>query len=540
MCRVFALALVVPGLLGAQAPVRSAFALVSALQDTVAVERWVRWGDRTEALITRDGHAWFHLIADTDPESGTERLAFTSYDPAPEGVAGVSFSHEVVVRDSIATVRDAVTGEVTDRLVVPIGTIPFLPASLALVERRLLADPALRGHQASLVQQPVLSVGPTGALLDTLQFVVTGTGGDSLWSHLRWHDLIVAHRPDGTVEGARSLDATPALAYRPLDPSTPWPPRPRNYLPGREATFTVEEVALTLADGTRLGGSFTLPGDHAGQVPALVLLSGSGAQDRDATMMSGYRPLREIAEALARAGVASVRLDDRGVGASSGDYARATIADLARDAGAALAWLRRQPDVRSTSVGFLGHSEGALVALEAAAEGSDPAVLILLSASARSGRAILAAQQRYGAERLVRDSASVRREALVDSLVREAGRALEVVAADSPPLRALLRLEPARTARRLRIPALVVHGVTDRQVPVGQAFELAEALRARGAPVEVRVFDDVNHLLLDDPVGDPALYLVLPSRQVSAAVLSAIVTWAGRSLAAQPVTEGVR
>ncbi|MCA9768586.1 MAG: prolyl oligopeptidase family serine peptidase, partial [Gemmatimonadetes bacterium] len=170
----------------------------------------------------------------------------------------------------------------------------------------------------------------------------------------------------------------------------------------------------------------------------------------------------------------------------------------------------------------------------------DPAVLILLSASARSGREILAAQQRYGAERLVRDSASVRREALVDSLVREAGRALEVVAADSPPLRALLRLEPARTARRLRIPALVVHGVTDRQVPVGQAFELAEALRARGAPVEVRVFDDVNHLLLDDPVGDPALYLVLPSRQVSAAVLSAIVTWAGRTLAAQPVTEGVR
>ena len=57
---------------------------------------------------------------------------------------------------------------------------------------------------------------------------------------------------------------------------------------------------------------------------------------------------------------------------------------------------------------------------------------------------------------------------------------------------------------------------------------------------EVRVFDDVNHLLLDDPVGDPALYLVLPSRQVSAAVLSAIVTWAGRTLAAQPVTEGVR
>ena len=227
MRRVLVLALVVPGLLGAQAPVRAAFALVSALQDTVAVERWVRWGDRTEALITRDGHAWFHLIADTDPESGTERLAFTSYDPAPEGVAGVSFSHEVVVRDSIATVRDAVTGEVTDRLVVPIGTIPFLPASLALVERRLLADPALRGHQASLVQQPVLSVGPTGALLDTLQFVVTGTGGDSLWSHLRWHDLIVAHRPDGTVEGARSLDATPALAYRPLDPSTPWPPRPR-------------------------------------------------------------------------------------------------------------------------------------------------------------------------------------------------------------------------------------------------------------------------------------------------------------------------
>jgi alpha-beta hydrolase superfamily lysophospholipase len=527
------LGLAIPATLGAQAPTREAFALVSADGDTVAVERWVRWGDRTEALITRDGHPWFHLIAETDPESGTERLAFTSYDPAPEGVAGVSFSHEVVVRDTVATVRDAITGEITDRLVVPVGTIPFLPASLALVERRLMRDPVLRSHRDALTQLPVLAVGPTGARLDTLQFVVTSSGRDSLWSHLRWHDLVVAHRPDGSVVGARSLDASPALAYRPLPAAIvaqPWPPRPRNYLPGREATYRVEEVALTLPGGLRLGGSFTIPGDRPGPHPALLLLSGSGAQDRDATMMSGYRPLREIAEALAVVGVATVRFDDRGIGASTGDYAESTIADLADDARAAVAWLRRQSEVRSDAVGMLGHSEGALVALRAAANGADPAALVLLSGSARTGREIVAAQQRYGAERLVRDSVGPEREVLADSLVREAARAIDVLAGDSRALRYFLQFDPGRAARQLAVPALIVHGVSDRQVPVSQAYELADALRRRGASVSLQLFDDVDHLLLDDPVGDPALYLTLPSRQLPRAVLAAITAWVRTAL----------
>lgn len=532
MIRWLAFALALPAAALAQAPERRAFALIGPGDDTVAVERWLRWGSRTESLITRDGEAWFHLVADIDPESATERLALTSYDPSPDGRSGLSFSHEIVIRGTTATVRDAITGIQTSQLEVPVGTVPIFPASLALLERQLLTRPELRRHAQDLVQLPALAVGPTGARVDTLRFVASLGQPDSIWSHLTWHDLLVAHASDGRVLGARSMDAAEPLVFTDLGPAfaaAAWPARPQNYAPDRTASSKALEVAIVRSEVT-LGGTFLLPTAVPGRAPAMLLLSGSGAQDRDGTIMSGYRPMREIAEALAEAGIATLRLDDRGVGESSGAYASATIADLAEDARAAIDWLARQPEVDPARVGIVGHSEGALVAMQAVADGAPVHALALLSASASLGRVILAAQQHYGAARLVRDSTPAIRDSLVAALATDAARALDVLASESSALRYFLEYEPGKVARRLDVPALVMHGSTDRQVDVTEADRLSRALRRRGASVSVQLLGGVNHLLLDDPVGDPALYLTLPSRRLNVDAVRGIVGWVRATL----------
>lgn len=525
--------LLFPALLSAQAGARRGFALVDADGDTLAVERWTLRGERTEVLITSDGWPWFHLLADTDPESGTERLAFTSYDPAPDGIAGLSFSHEVVVLGRVATVRDAVTGEITERLAVPFGTVAYFPASLALLERRLLRT-GVPVHLDQPIRMPVLVVGPTGVLPDTLR--VDPVGGDSAATHVLWHDLVIARDGEGRIVGARSNDVGSRLRYVPLDPvalDAPWPPVPTNYFAERGAPFRTEEARITVRDGVTLAGTLTLPLAD-GPVPALLLLSGSGAQDRDGGTMSGYRPLREIAEALAGAGVATLRLDDRGVGGSGGDYATMTIADLASDARTALTWLGGDSRIDARRLGLLGHSEGALVAMQALADGAPASLLVAMAGSSRPGREIVAAQQRYGVDRFVRDVPADRRQAVADSLLGDAALAVGALARESAPLRFFLRFDPRATARGLRVPALVLQGETDRQVPSAQADELAAALARRGAPVAVRHFPGTDHLFLADDVGDPGLYLTLPSRELRGEVLDALVGWVGERTASRP------
>jgi hypothetical protein len=127
-----------PALLGAQEsqlPERRAFALLTGSGDTVMVERWVRSGDRSEALLTMHGRPWYRFLADQDPESGAERLVATAYSPArPAGSAPVTSREIVIARDS-AIVRDATSGEVLRQFEVARGTSAIFPPSLALLQR---------------------------------------------------------------------------------------------------------------------------------------------------------------------------------------------------------------------------------------------------------------------------------------------------------------------------------------------------------------------------------------------------------------------
>jgi pimeloyl-ACP methyl ester carboxylesterase len=172
-----------------------------------------------------------------------------------------------------------------------------------------------------------------------------------------------------------------ALPLEQRRPQTPKPPFPYDV---REAAFR------NTVDGVDLAGTLTLP-QGAGPWPAVVLVSGSGQQDRDETLMD-HKPFLVLADALSRAGIAVLRYDDRGVGGSGGDPTKATSVDFARDAEAAIEWLKERPDIDPARIGVVGHSEGGLIAALLAARRTDLAGIVMLAGTGVDGGRILVSQ----------------------------------------------------------------------------------------------------------------------------------------------------
>lgn len=156
----------------------------------------------------------------------------------------------------------------------------------------------------------------------------------------------------------------PAL-NRPQEPKPPFP-------------YEVEEVSLeNEAAGVKLAGTFTVP-RAPGPHPAVVLITGSGPQDRNEALM-GHRPFLVLADHLTRHGIAVLRCDDRGFGKSAGNFAAATNEDFVTDTLAAVAWLRTRTEVDAKRIGLIGHSEGGVVAPRAAVQSGDIAFIVLLA-----------------------------------------------------------------------------------------------------------------------------------------------------------------
>jgi pimeloyl-ACP methyl ester carboxylesterase len=507
--------LLLPAALSAQrATVQArAYAIRASSGDTILVERWLARGGsiRSEQRPRAGPPSTWRL--DEDPEAMLERL--TTDDPI-----------EVVSVPGLTLTRVSAAGTPGPRSVTPPGTALLAPASLAILQRQLLradvqGDIWYNGHWFT----PTVRLVRESLVLDTLR--VWTIGVDSLRIASAEWQLRLALDEDNVILGGHGLlDGRPVTIARLPDQraATGWLPTPVASEQSTDARWEVRPFTVAVSGGVTLGGTLTRP-TTSGPHQAMLLLSGSGAQDRDGGIMLGQRPLREIAIALAEHGIASLRLDDRGVGASGGDYASRTIAELADDASRALRALAATSGIDAEALGIIGHSEGALVAMQAVANGTDAKALVLLGSPSRTGREIVAAQQRYGAAQMVRDSAAERQPALIASLVAGSAEAIEQLRRESRGFRALLDHDPMRTARRVRVPTLILHGEADAQVPVAQADELAAALRRGGAEVTVERLPEVNHLFLADPHGDPTRYLLLASRQLVPTVLAAITRW---------------
>lgn len=152
---------------------------------------------------------------------------------------------------------------------------------------------------------------------------------------------------------------------RPQEPKEPFP-------------YRTEEVFFKNLDaGILLAGTLTLPPSEE-TFPTVLLLSGSGAQDRDEAVF-GHRPFLVLADYLTRRGIAVLRVDDRGVGGSTGDFDKATAMDFASDVMAGIRYLKSRKEINHELIGLIGHSEGGIIASMVAVHSSDIAFIVLIA-----------------------------------------------------------------------------------------------------------------------------------------------------------------
>lgn len=305
------------------------------------------------------------------------------------------------------------------------------------------------------------------------------------------------------------------------------------------ATFTDEEVVIRM-NGYQLAGTLSLPRDARRRVPAVILITGSGQQTRDEAIpipgLENYRPFRQIAEHLAARGIAVLRVDDRGMGGSTGKetLAAATTSSYADDVRAEIAYLRGRREIDANRIALVGHSEGGSIAMMIAATDARIRAIALLAAMGKTGREVNLAQQEEALAQATNLTDARRNE-----LRAEQRRILQTVieggdVSQLPPqareylpwFREFLTFDPLAVMRRVRQPVLILQGALDRQVTADQAALLERAAREAGnRDVTVRVFPNLNHLFLPARTGAWSEYPTLTTTALSTELLDALGTW---------------
>ncbi|PHX66264.1 MAG: hypothetical protein CK550_00505 [Gemmatimonadetes bacterium] len=304
-------------------------------------------------------------------------------------------------------------------------------------------------------------------------------------------------------------------------------PAPIDYGAPANAPYTAEDVVIPTSRGYTLAGTLTRP-KGAAKMPAVVTISGSGPQDRDSriSIVPNYAPFRDIADTLGRRGIAVLRVDDRGVGASGGAASRAnaTSADFADDVASAVAYLRARRDIDGTRIALAGHSEGGLIAPLVAAKDPTVRAIALLAGPAYNGRRILEFQNENAIK-----AATQLTETQRDSIRRTVPKGLDSLSAANTWMGFFMKTEPSAALRRVKQPTLVLQGDTDQQVTPEQADSIATILKGSGnTRVTVRHFPATNHLFLVDPSGAPGGYTALKDTKLRREVLGALADWVVR------------
>jgi pimeloyl-ACP methyl ester carboxylesterase len=296
-----------------------------------------------------------------------------------------------------------------------------------------------------------------------------------------------------------------------------------------------DETVNIPASGFTLAGTISKPAGTQARPPAIVLIAGSGAQDRDEVAF-GIPVFGQLAASLADAGFLVLRYDKRGTGQSGGRIESATLRDYAEDARAAVRFLRKRKDVDSRRIALAGHSEGGSVALLVGAATGDVSALVLIATMSGTGAELILEQQRHlldqsrdsEAERQVKIELQKKIQAAVIT-----GSGWEGIPeqlreqADSPWFRSFLMFDTAKTFEKVKQPLLIVQGTLDTQVPQPHAHRLAELARARrqNRGAELVTLEGINHLLVPAVTGEVAEYASLPDKTVSPKVAAAINAW---------------
>lgn len=320
--------------------------------------------------------------------------------------------------------------------------------------------------------------------------------------------------------------------------------------------YNSEEVVFTQKhDGINLAGTFTYPKTGT-SFPVVVLLSGSGPQDRDEALM-GHRPFLVLADYLTRNGIAVLRFDDRGVGKSQGVYQKADMADFANDADAAIQYLKTRKDINAKKIGFIGHSMGSSIAIIEAAGRNKTNVSYIVSMAGMGvkGDAVLKKQQELINKKMGLPEATVQQnEAMlaqineliakegvvairktpykyIDQLIpiplrgneqiRE-GVATALYQIISPEVYSITNYDPAGDLAKLTCPLFAINGANDLQVDADQ--NLTGIATAMGRKATTKKYPELNHLFQPSKTGLPTEYNEIETT-ISPQVLQDIATW---------------
>ncbi|MEM9144448.1 MAG: alpha/beta fold hydrolase [Bacteroidota bacterium] len=338
---------------------------------------------------------------------------------------------------------------------------------------------------------------------------------------------------------------------RPQDPEPPYP-----YLE-EEVQFPNEKAGITLA------GTLTFP-QGEGKFPAVVLISGTGPQDRNEELV-GHKPFLVLTDHLTRNGIAVLRFDDRGFGQSTGDFAAATTADFATDVSAAVSFLRTRKEIDPTTIGLVGHSEGGLIAPIVASESDTIAFIVMLAGTGIPGNELLALQGRLIEEAMEKPLEEVEKSAMlrekmiqmvmdsddISTLKRQLKAYLEaeIEKGDlsslvpkgmdtkqfidtqlnfmaTPWMVYFLNYDPADALVKVHCPVLALIGEKDLQVPPKENLEpIEKALKKAGNPnITLKELPGLNHLFQESETGLPQEYGVI-EQTFSPKALAIISSW---------------
>jgi len=333
----------------------------------------------------------------------------------------------------------------------------------------------------------------------------------------------------------------------------------------KESSFLMgfEEEELLIKNkrtGVKLGATLTYPKEE-GPFPSVILISGSGPQDRDATLF-GKKLFKTVAEHFTRSGYAVLRFDDRGTAKSTGSFAKATSFDFANDVEGVIAYLKKHKKINKDKIGLMGHSEGSLIASIVGARNSDVDFILSVAGPGIKGDSLILTQSRlimegngmaeetvettlalnrsiykvvlsagdstskdqqirkivwdmYGGQDSTSDTTLINKTA--DALTGQANTAW---------FRDFLAYDPSLYWSKVSCPVFAVNGVKDIQVPpVINLLGIQKNLeKAENYDVKVKMYPGLNHLMIKCETGLPSEYPTL-NGTFSGAVLNDMVSW---------------
>ncbi|MDR6803154.1 pimeloyl-ACP methyl ester carboxylesterase [Dyadobacter sp. BE34] len=336
----------------------------------------------------------------------------------------------------------------------------------------------------------------------------------------------------------------------PQEPSKPYP-------------YYSEDIVFTNSKtGNLLAGTLTVPG-KAGVYPATVLITGSGPQNRDEEVSGGHKPFLVLADHLTKQGIAVLRFDDRGVGKSTGDFAKASSMDFADDVESAVEYLKTRKEIDITKIGLIGHSEGGTIASMVAARSKDVDFITLLAAPGIRGDSIILIQIGLIAKALGLSQAEISRAKAISreayhivqnsvndkernaklstlaenafqdypkklmpaNITKEQFVSQQVAAVTTPWWIFFLKYDPVSSLAKVTCPVLALNGNKDVQVtPKENLTAIAGALKNVNNLVITKELPGLNHFFQECKECTPQEYAKL-KQTFSPAALDEISTW---------------